>query len=386
MGDGSKARLAGTFDTPAAAQLTPQSVLALPLQQLFAVPLWLATTDPVLMREMIFLQLERRGLAAGRTPQEMVFDFRTVATVENKTLVLAVALPGVLPGHLCQDLRAYEPSARVRPLPRDEFIFWREDGRLVLAVTRGEELAYFQALGEGSFTAPVLQELQCIRLQLQEEGVIERTNGITLWGEFGPGEISAVSQAMNLRAVTAPPPAPVLPGEWMDIIPSSVRKTQQIAKAAGRNMSILAAFAGVYILFLLGLIIRVTLIYVEGARIEADLKNHEAEVNDIQATSARWDSLDPAIDRDSYPVELLLRSARFLPPDGVRFTLFSTSTGKIIIQGEAKNYGAAVGFFDDLKKSKELVDYKFNMPNPPILPNGNAKFQIEGVRNGAKTD
>jgi len=128
IGDGGQARMARVCDTPVDAQVPPHSILALPLRQLFALPLWLATTDPALMREMIFLQLERRGLAAGRTPEEVVFDHRIVATVENKTLVLAVALPGSLPAELCPDLRSYEPSARLLPLPSDEFVFWREGG------------------------------------------------------------------------------------------------------------------------------------------------------------------------------------------------------------------------------------------------------------------
>ena len=168
--DGAQARFTGTRDTPADARPSPQSVLALPLRQLFAVPLWLATTDPALMREMIFLQLERRGLSAGRNGTGLVFDYRVVATADNKTLVLAVALPGALPPQLCLDLRAYEPSARLLPLPPDQFILWREEGRLVLAATRGGELAYFQALGDSEFTPPRLLELQCVKLQLRGHG------------------------------------------------------------------------------------------------------------------------------------------------------------------------------------------------------------------------
>lgn len=385
MGDKNRARLLQACDAPADAQVSTQSVLALPLRQLFAVPLWLATTDPLLMREMIFLQLERRGLAAGRAPQDVIFSYRMVASVENRTLVLAVALPGALPAHLCLDLLDYEPSACIYPLPADGFTFWREDGRLVLAVTRGESLAYFQALGDRSFSEPVLQELHCIRLQLETEGTIEKTGGVTLWGTFTQEEISTIGEAMDLKVAVSPMPEPVLPREWMNLTPSSVRQTQQIAKTKGRTMSLLAAVAGIYLLFLLGLTTRVAWFYIEGRRIEAGLKSHEAEVNGMQATSSQWDLLAPAIDPDTYPVELLLRTAHLLPADGVRFTLFETTTGKILIQGEAKDSTAAAKFNEDLNHSKDLVDYKFVMPYPAVLPNGNAKFQIEGVRYDAQT-
>jgi hypothetical protein len=315
----------------------------------------------------------------------MVFDYRMVASVENKTLVLAVALPGALPAHLCLDLRAYEPSARIHPLPPDTFTLWREEGRLVLAVTRGEQIAYFQALGDGSFTGPVLQELQCIKLQLEAEDIIDHIKGITLWGDFAPREISSAGGSLGLRVVNAPRPAPVLPRDWMDLIPASIRQTQRSAKTRERNLSLASIAAGLYFLILLCLVLRTTLYYIEGRRIEAGLKAHEAEVSEIEATASRWDKLSPAIDPESYPVELLLRCARLLPPQGVRFTFFGTSTGKILIQGEAGNERAAEKFAEALKQSKDLRDYNIDMPHPAILPNGNAKFQIEGVQYGATT-
>ncbi len=383
--NGSKPRLIETCDAPSGARPAPQSVLALPLRQVFAVPLWLATADPALMREMIFLQLERRGLSAGRSAHEMIFDYRVITTVENKTLVLAVALPGALPAHLCLDLREYEPSARALPLPHDEFTLWREDGRLVLAVMRGGTLAYVQALGDGSFTPAVLQELQCIKLQLESANTIERVSGITLWGEFTPGEISALREAMGLRVATAPRPAPELPADPMDLIPASVRQTQAAAKTMSRNLGFVAAGAGVYLLFLLFLVGRVAWYSIQAGRISAGLRDHADEVADMKAAAAQWNVLASAVDPDIYPEELLLRCAQPLPPEGVRFTLFSTGPGTIIIQGESANAKAAFQYADDLKKSPDLRDYKFEMPLPATLPNGSTKFQITGARYGATT-
>jgi len=80
---------------------------------------------------------------------------------------------------------------------------------------------------------------------------------------------------------------------------------------------------------------------------------------------------------------LLLRCSNLLPPDGVRFTLFETNEGKILIQGEAADAKAAFNFADALKQSRDLRDYKIEMPLPATLPNGNTKFQIQGTRYGA---
>ena len=383
IGEGAQPRLVEMRATPGEGRNAQQTVLGLPLRQLFAVPLWLATTDPALMREMIFLQLERRGLAAGRSAREIVYDYRVVASLENKTLVLAVALPASLPAHLCIDARGFEPSARLLPLPPDGFALWREDGRLALAVTRGTELAYFQVLGDGNFTEAVLRELQCIKLQLEAANTIQRAVSITVWGEFSAAEIFALGQALGLGIATGGRPAPVLPAERMDLVPASIRQIREAMKIRRRNASLAAAAVGVYFLLVLALVLRVTWFYVTSGRIEAGLAAHESEVSDIEATAARWDALSPAIDPESYPVELLLRCSNLLPPDGVRFTLFETNEGKILIQGEAADAKAAFNFADALKQSRDLRDYKIEMPLPATLPNGNTKFQIQGTRYGA---
>lgn len=383
--EGAQARLIGTCDTPAAAGASPQSVLALPLRQVFAVPLWLATSDPALMREMIFLQLERRGLSAGHSAREMIFDYRVVASVENKTLVLAVAVPATLPAHLCLDVRASEPSARLLPLPPDEFTLWREDGRLALAVTRGGELAYFQALGDGSFTPAAVRELQCVKLQLEAANVIARARGVTLWGDFAPGEVSAVGEALGLRVAAAPRPAPALPRDWMDLAPASVRQGRKVAQTRSRTFAIASAAAAVYLLFLLVLVARLTWFYIEAGRIEAGLQAGSGEVAGIKATAERWNALAPAVDPASYPVELLYRT-RPSPDEGVRFTAFSTGVGTITIQGEAASPTAATRFVARLTKSGDLRSYKFEMPTQPVTPiNANTTFEIEGVQYGART-
>lgn len=386
MGEGGQARLAQACTSPDDAEISAHSVLALPLRQLFAVPLWLTTTDPALMREMIFLQLERRGLSGGRSAQESVFDYRVLKSTENKTLVLAIALPGALPGQLNLDLHNYEPSARTHALPPDELVIWREGDRLVLVITQGTEIAYFEALGDDKITDEVLRELQCIRLQLEAENVIGRLNGVTLWSAFSPGETSLIAGATNLPVRSDSRPAPAMPAERMNLVPVSVRQSQQIAKAAGRKKSLLATVAGIYALLVLLLVLRVGWLYVQCSRIEAQLKSQAPVVKQLEATAHRWDLLDAAINPESYPVELLLRCARLLPSEGVRFTLFKTTGDKIFIQGEAKNAPAAFKFAEDLKQSKDLHDYKWQMPQPRLLANDNAEFQIEGVRYGGKND
>jgi len=379
VGVDSRARLVQACDSPQDAQLSPHSVLALPLRQSFAIPLWLATTNGTLMREMVFLQLERRGLAGARSAPEAVFDFRILRSLESKTLVLAVSLPAALPGQLCLDLRNYEPSARTHLLPPDEFVLWLEGDRLALAVTQGAELVYFHALCDGSFTETVLQELQCIRLQLEAEDVIAHIGGITVWGDVSSHEISTIEERLNLPVRSGKRPEPSIPRQLLDLMPSSVRQARQVAKATERKMSLATAAACVYLLLLVFLVLRVGWSQMQCRRIESELKSNDALVKELQATAHRWDLLDHALNPASYPVEQLLRCARLLPADGVRFTLFKTTGDRIFIQGEAKNALAASRFAEELKQNRDLADYRWQMPQPRLLPNDTAEFQIEGA-------
>lgn len=379
-----QARLVNVCNTPGDAQFFPHSMLALPLRQSFAIPLWLATTDKALMREMIFLQLERRGFSNARSAGEAVFDYRILKSVENKTLALAVSLPGALPEQFCLDLHNYEPSARTHLFPADEFILWREGDRLALAVTQGSDLVYFQSLGDGNFTEAVLKELQCIRLELEAEDVIGQLEGITLWAEFSLQELSMVEEAMDLRVTSGKRPAPVIPGELLDLVPTSIRQNQHVTKTQEFKKSLMTATMGIYLLILLFLLIRVGWFHLKCRQIEAELSGHKLVVTELQETAHRWDLLDPAVNPESYPVEQLLRCARLLPPEGVRFTLFKTTAGKIFIQGEAKNAPAAFKFAEELKQNKDLGDYRWQMPQPRLLANDNAEFQIEGAQYSEK--
>lgn len=386
MGEETQPRLMRNCAAPMEAQVSPASVLALPLRQLFATPLWLATKDSALMRDMICLQLERRGLA-GRAAQEAVFDFRIIHFTETQTLALAVALPGIVQAPLCMEgLGWFEPSARTYPLPPDEFVLWREEDRLVAVVTCGTEPAYFQALGEAELTEPVLQELRCIKLQLETTGVIDAIQGVTTWGEFPDESLLRLAETLELPVKNAERPAPVLPAERLRLIPVPVQRARQTATAKRRRKSLIAIAAGVYIFLLCGFLLRTAWLSVRCRRIEDDLKKNESLVNEIKTTAQRWDLLERAVNPEMYPVEQLLRCARLLPSEGVRFTLFKTTGGKIFIQGEAKNAPAAFKFSEDLKQSKEMQDYHWKMPQPGVLPNDNAEFQIEGERIGETTD
>jgi hypothetical protein len=117
--------------------------------------------------------------------------------------------------------------------------------------------------------------------------------------------------------------------------------------------------------------------------LQAEIDRDAGAVASTKEAMQRWNALDPALDPKGYPLEVLHEAARLLPEEGVRLTLFEMNLGRVILQGEAKDFTAAQLYMDAVKKSKELSGYEWTAENPKSLPNRSARFQIDGVRPGA---
>lgn len=375
-----------TCPEPAAANVPRSSLLALPVRQVFSVPLWLVSGDPSLLADMVFLQLERRGLA-GKSREATVIHHRVIAQRDGQTLVSVVVLPAGIPERLClRGVENYDLSAHFYPLPPDHWTLWREEDRLVLAVTRGKELIYFQALLDRNVTEAVLQELHCIYLQLEAQGIIEGIAGVTLWGEFAEEEQAGLRDLFGLEVQMQPRPPPRLPEEFWHLMPHTVQSSQVERQKQRKGRKMFALAAVLYALLVGGLASHVGWLWYHAWTVRHSLVSQSALVKTIRETARRWEVLAPAIQPDFYPVEDLLRCARSLPPEGVRFTLFDRRGDKIVITGEAKNAAAVFKYNEDLQRNKDLASYKWEMPPPKLLPNDSSQFRIEGTRYHAQPD
>lgn len=373
-------KLTGTCADPSAAGLPSRFVMGIPLREVFALPLWLATTDETLFRDMIFLQLERRGLLA-RSKEETVMNYRVVTREKSRMLVLVTVLPSTFPEALCiEKVLSCEPSARLFPLPKDQWTFWQEGDRLAVAATRGEELVYFQALGDRTFSASVIHELRCICWQLEAQGVIAPMSGITVWGEIAEPELKLLNEALGLMAVCQPRPAPRLPSQPMPLVPSPVQALHASRKMRWKKLRVAGAVAAIYVLLASCWILQVGWLSCQKWRIERSLQRDAATVQTIRQTAERWQAFDLALNPAVYPVEQLFQCSKLLPAEGLRLTLFEQQGFKLLITGEAKNASVALKFVEDLKKSRDFASYRWQMPQPRLLPNGSALFQMEGVR------
>ena len=364
--------------TPLAPRGGPGAVLALPVAQVIALPLWLLETDPKRFRDMIVLQLEARGLQPRGV--EAVFDWSVIVEEPARTLVLVGVLPAILPEELETDtFHRFEVSARCLQLPADALVLWREHDRLAAALTRGDRLAYFQALPDAAPTARVLQDLTCILSALEMQGVVEKVEGVVLRFEAAAGTVDAIRSHLQLPVRAETQPAPRLPAEPWTVVPARVfeAKRQRVTRGWWLRLGVVVAVLIAVAALALGG--RLYLMQREIGQLEKWQSDHAAALRTVHDTEAAWRELHPVVARDSYPLEVLLHVAESLPEDQVHLTLFEAEGNHLLIKAEAKNLTAGFQFFDALKKNAKLPGYTWQMAQPHSLANDVTQLQIEGV-------
>ena len=108
-------------------RLRKNCTLALPVSQVFCLPLWLNETDTKQFSGIIPLQLELRGLQPrGNEPAVFDWDHRR-AGKHPHAHPLSVSLPAALsPDIHAEAYESFDLSARYLPLPPNTMTLWRE--------------------------------------------------------------------------------------------------------------------------------------------------------------------------------------------------------------------------------------------------------------------
>jgi hypothetical protein len=364
---------------------SPVDMVSLPVQHVFALPMWLVPADPELLREMIYLQIERRGLAA-RIKSETVFDYKILGQDIEKILVMVALLPPSFPEYLSQKLAPrYHVSAGLYPLPPNQFTFWREGDRLVTAVTRDNELIYFQALGDHVFSPNVLHEIRCIHLQLETQNFIHPISGATVWGDLRPDEIAPLREVFGQHVQYGPMPQPNPRNDTYFITPFSVQASLSNEKQKEKQKGLFSIVATVYGILLVALIGQLAWYGWQKYSYSSKLAAISADLKRVTETQNRWQALEPAINPEIYPLEILSRFTELKPAE-LNFTKFSQDDDFVTftIEGETKESALASKFAEDLKRSPLFAEFRWE----PILRGGGMDgefsarlpFTIKGAR------
>jgi hypothetical protein len=256
---------------------------------------------------------------------------------------------------------------------------WTEQDRLVVALTRGERLAYFQALSEPRLTARLLQDLTCVVAALEMQEVVSSLKQAVSWTELTSAERGALQSAIGTPVRQEGRPAPVLPRETWNLTPPRVDevKRQRVARRWQSRAIVLLVVLALAAATALG--VRLFLTWRDVVQLRQWQAGHAQSLQVIQDTRAAWKDLQPVVDTDAYPLEVILHVSESLPADQVHLTLFEEEGGHLLIKAEAKNLTAAFQFFDQLKKNPHLSAYTFDMAQPHSLANDITQLQIEGT-------
>lgn len=376
-------------EAPELQELSPVagSLIAVPVRRAFSLAVWVPADDVSLFDDLVFTQLELRGLA-GRGRESTSFAWQEVAREGNEALLHAVVLPAHLaPRYWHGEVTEYAVSPSCLPLQKNGVTVWREEGAWVAAVTRGEKLLHFQPLTEPDPGASMALEISMMLAPLEAGHMTEGVSSVLLYHEGDALPDLADWRSGGGAEIEARPwPPPVRPAKGLDCVPLPVRDAQTAKAVSARRQRWALAAAAVYFLLVLGLAANTLRLHWQAGSLQAEIDRDADDVASTKEAMQRWNALNAALDPEGYPLEVLYQVARLLPKEGVRLTLFEMNLGRVLVQGEAKDFTAAQLYMDAVRKTKELSAYEWTAENPRSLPNGSARFQIDGARLGANIE
>jgi hypothetical protein len=165
-------------------------------------------------------------------------------------------------------------------------------------------------------------------------------------------------------------------------VPESVLREERRRKARRLRWRIGVAVAAGYLVLIGMVVTNIVTLSLQAGQLQRWKTAHAAPLALVTAASSDWKDLQPLVDEQDYPLEILLRVADAMPADQLHLTLFEMGDGHLLIKGEAKNVAAAYSFLDELKKDAVLAGTSLSMAQPHLLPNDLAQFQIEGSISG----
>ncbi|NJK93387.1 MAG: hypothetical protein HC904_17180 [Blastochloris sp.] len=341
-------------------------------------PLWLATRDEAVLEEMIWLQLERRGLLAG-SRLDTVMSHRVLRHEEERVLVSVSVLTTDYPETLSfPRVSRYGLSSELIPWPENHLCFWKELGHEVFAFSSGQHPIYVRSSPGEELSETLIQEAFCARLQLECDQVLAPGSLVTVWDPRSRAEQEILIRQFGANVRFEERPAPRLPATPALMLPLSVRRTQESQKQNQQRNRIMTGLGLLYLVALLSFLGHLGWLHWQKRNLETELARHRSEVETIRNTAARWEAMELALLPELYPLEMLYRCTRPLPEEGIRLVTFDQSGSRVLMTGEAKNSAMAFKFLQDLKDREDLASYRWEMPPPKLLPTDAAQFQIEG--------
>lgn len=374
------------------------SVFGYPVSAAFAVPVRAATGDADLLPDIIEFQLEKQGLKP-ETPVGNLLDWRTVEREDARTLLLASVLNAQMADDLPREApQRFEISPYLFYLPDDHLVIWKELGRLVFCVTRGDQPVYYHALSTPSLTTGTAAEIEQLLMPLYTQGIITNLNGIVLWTEaVEHGAAEELSRTFGAKVRSERRPKPTLPQEVSSIEPVSVAMGKIRAAKLRRLRNIVVGCLVAYLAVPAFFAVRYYLASRDIDTLKRKVNTMQVQYGNVAATLAQAAVMDVVTNKDKYPIELLnqVLSPLYAPNSQVRLLSIEierkvpdvgAQTASIAIKGEssAGNTVPATLYATRIKNNLLLKEFTWDPPKVDAQKSGNdgspvVPFQINGT-------
>lgn len=358
-----------------------ESIVGLPAQECTTLALTLPTSDESLFTDMIYAQLERRGLATqnGST----VFAHHVIERNPGESLISVDVLPPDFSEDLCLDgASGYTAAARLYTIPDHKLVLMRHHDRLVLVAGKHGRMTFSQILTSGTeINESMVQEINLSILSLQGSGQLPDRVGLEVWLDLTREETDFLQKRFSFPVEVRPQPSPnskLVRDASNPLLPIPVQE------AVARQKRMEKIRLGALCLALVYVIAAVTLMIVfqhnktRAANLAEEIEANRPQVAFIQEALTRQQALEPAFDKKLYPVRQLNEIARVMPPSGIVVHKFASTGRDIRIEGLARESQLAYQLKEDLEKHPDFPGYTWDMAPPQVNQNNTAAFRLDG--------
>lgn len=397
------AQCVGPMDTPKKVEGGVGCVVCLPSRSFFSIPLWIPVEEGIAPRELAKIALESKNLL-GTNPDAAVWAMEAIRTEPvpavgegepgSRQLEAVAVLTGTLEEEwLLEEAGRHEIAGRVLPAPAGgaSGVLRKELGRWVVDFYSGGKWLHTQPLLARELQSSVTAEIASLLAQMDAEGTLGPLSLFVLRDE---GELPSGGQDF-LKQLPCPVrtesrAAPRLPTAPWDLEPA-VLAERRLAKAQmGERRKFIRMGIGLYAALMALAVVYVSVPLVRRHLIQRELAGIGVESAKIRDAAMSWREAGALVNPKMNALELLWQVSRPLIEkdpgeiDGVRLTTFDYNSKRLLLQGEGKDLEQTEKYFEWLKKEPMLAAFQWKHPQPTLLPNGNARFQAEGLPLGSQ--
>lgn len=397
------AQCVGPMDTPKKVEGGVGCVVCLPSRSFFSIPLWIPVEEGIAPRELAKIALESKNLL-GTNPDAAVWAMEAIRTEPvpavgegepgSRQLEAVAVLTGTLEEEwLLEEAGRHEIAGRVLPAPAGgaSGVLRKELGRWVVDFYSGGKWLHTQPLLARELQSSVSAEIASLLAQMDAEGTLGPLSLLVLRDE---GELPSGGQDF-LKQLPCPVrtesrAAPRLPTAPWDLEPT-VLADRRLAKAQmGERRKFIRLGIGLYAALMALAVVYVSVPLVRRHLIQRELAGIGVESAKIRDAAMSWREAGALVNPKMNALELLWQVSRPLIEkdpgeiDGVRLTTFDYNSKRLLLQGEGKDLEQTEKYFEWLKKEPMLAAFQWKHPQPTLLPNGNARFQAEGLPLGSQ--